>query len=308
MAIPDFQSTMLPLLQFLSDGNEHSNRDILDALENQFDMTEEEQHRLLPSGKQRIFVNRLAWAKSHLKQAGLIASRKRGYFIITDRGMHIISEEKPDAIGINFLMQYPDYVAFRQGKKNGENAPTQESDQSISCEQENTPEEDIERGLSAITEGLKQEIMASILGCSYRFFEQLVIDLLLAMGYGGSRKEAGMLTRKGSDEGIDGIINEDKLGLDTIYVQAKKWTHTVSRPEIQKFSGALQGKRAKKGIYITTSQFSKEAYAFTQNIESKIILIDGDRLAELMIEHHVGVTIVQTFHIQKIDTDYFIEA
>jgi len=219
----------------------------------------------------------------------------------------MIFNERPQQININYLMKFPSFVAFRLGKSNDEQRADQFSSQVDGCTSEKTPEEYIEFGFNSIEQKLKQELMASIKGCSSRFFEKLVVDLVLSMGYGGSRQEAGRLTNKGSDEGIDGIINEDKLGLDVIYVQAKRWENNVSRPEIQKFAGALQGRRAKKGIYITTSFFTKEAHEFVKSIDSKVVLIDGERLAELMVEYNVGVAVVQSFHLKKIDADYFVE-
>lgn len=306
MGIPDFQATMLPLLQYLSDKKEHSNADIYDALGSQFDMSDEEKQEMLPSGKQRVFVNRVAWAKSYLKQAGLVDAVKRGFYKITQPGVDVL-KDNPAKIDINYLMHFPTFVEFRHGK-NGDNAKKEIDEKlSESCFTEKTPEEYIELGINSVNQKLKQELITTIKTCSPLFFEKLVVDLLLSMGYGGSRQEAGRLTNKGSDEGIDGIINEDKLGLDVIYVQAKRWEGSVSRPEIQKFAGALQGKRANKGIYITTSCFTKEAQEFTKSITSKIILIDGDKLSELMVEHDVGVNVVQTFELKKIDTDYFVE-
>lgn len=307
MAIPDFQSIMLPLLVYLSDGNEHTNQEIYDALEKQFGMTDKEKKELLPSGKQRVFINRVAWAKSYLKQAELVEAIKRGHYKITESGKNVALNDRPETIDINYLMKFPKFVSFRQGKANDDQNVSQKAKQHNLFVPEKTPEEYIEFGFNSIDQKLKQEIVSSIKGCSFHFFEKLVIDLLLAMGYGGSRQEAGKLTSKGSDEGIDGIINEDKLGLDVIYVQAKRWESNISRPEIQKFAGALQGKRAKKGIYITTSTFTREAHEFIRSIDSKIVLIDGERLAELMIEHDVGVAIVQTFQIKQINTDYFAE-
>jgi len=300
MAIPDFQTTMLPLLKYLSDEKEHSNADIYGALENQFDMSDEEKQELLPSGKQRIFVNRVAWAKSYLKQAGLVDAVKRGFYKITPIGSKTL-RTNPGKFDVAYLMEFPTFVEFRHGKNNREE---KQLDDYVT---EKTPEEYIELGINSLNQKLKQDILSSVKACSPIFFEKLVIDLLLAMGYGGSRKEAGKLTNKGSDEGIDGIINEDKLGLDVIYIQAKRWDGNISRPEIQKFAGALQGKKANKGIYITTAFFTKESQEFVRSITSKIILIDGDRLSELLIEYDIGVNTVQTFKLKKIDSDYFVE-
>lgn len=299
MPIPDFQSLMLPLLQYLGDNKEHSNQEILEAMEQYFRLTEQEKAELLPSGKQRIYVNRVAWAKSHLKKAGLIQSPGRGLYAITPRGIEEL-ENAPDKLTITYLLRYPEFQAFREGKAIPSTSPETNNENQ-------TPEELIELGHEKIAQDLRLSLLEQIKSCSPRFFEQLVIDLLLEMGYGGSRKEAGTLTQQGADGGIDGIINEDRLGLDVIYVQAKRWECVVGRPEIQKFSGALLGKRAKKGIFITTSGFTKDAVEYAQSIDSRLVLIDGKKLTELMIECNIGVSISQTYTIKKLDSDYFIE-
>ncbi len=301
MAIPDFQSIMRPLLVYLADGKEHSNQEIHEALENVFPMTEGEKLERLPSGRQRVYVNRVAWAMSYLKLAGLLKSPRRSFYKISQRGIEAL-EIFPERITCKELMRYPEYAAWRQGTK--ANGPGSAKDE---CAVESTPEDQIELGVQQVTQRVSKDLLETIKACSPRFFEKLVIDLLLAMGYGSSRREAGQLTSRGSDEGIDGIISEDKLGLDLIYIQAKKWENNVSRPEIQKFAGALQGKRARKGIYITTSTFTRDAEEYAKAIDSKIVLINGLRLAELMLEHGVGVTTIQTFSLKKIDTDYFLE-
>jgi len=297
---------MLPLLQYLSDGKEYSNADIYDGLERQFNMSDEEKKEMLSGGKQRVFSNRLAWAKSHLKQAGLIDVVKRGFYKITPEGDKVL-KTNPEKINVTYLMKFPVFVESRHGKSGGNEKNNLEGEQLRSYTMEKTPEEYIEFGISSLNQKLKQDIILSVKKSSPLFFEKLVIDVLLAMGYGGSRREAGKLTNKGSDEGIDGIINEDKLGLDVIYIQAKKWDGNVSRPEIQKFAGALQGKKANKGIYITTSFFTKEAQEFVKSIASKIVLIDGNRLSELMVEYDIGVNTAQVFKLKKIDGDYFVE-
>jgi restriction system protein len=302
MPIPDFQTCFLPVLQYLADGVERSNQEIYSAMEEEFNLSEIEKNELLPSGKQRVFTNRVAWAKSHLKQAGLLSSPRRGFYQITPQGEQIAKTRK-ERINIAFLNKYDSFVQFRSRKKEDR----KNLDSGEAPPEGRTPEEDIESGMEALNERLKQDLIASLKNCSPRFFEGIVIDLLLAMGYGGSRQEAGRLTGKGSDGGIDGIINEDKLGLDVIYVQAKRWNNAIGRPEVQQFAGALQGNRAKKGIYITTSTFTREAQDFAQNIDSKVILIDGQKMADLMIEHDVGVASVQIFKIKKIDSDYFLE-
>ncbi len=301
MAIPDYQTTMLPLLRFVGDNQEHRFRDVVQTLADEFDLTEEERKELLPSGQQAIFNNRVGWARMYLVKAGLLEATRRGYFKITEQG-HKALAQKPERIDKNFLMQIPDFVKaweLIKGKRKPEKAELVPS--------ETTPEESLESAYQELQEGLASDILQTIQKCPPDFFERLVIDVLIKMGYGGSRKEAGEAMGRAGDGGIDGIIKEDKLGLDIIYVQAKRWESTVGRPEIQKFAGALQGQRAKKGIFLSTSSFSKDAHDYVKNIDSKIILIDGQRLAELMIAHNVGVSTVSAFEIKKIDSDYFEE-
>jgi restriction system protein len=301
MAIPDFQSIMLPLLKLLSDKKERSNQEINLELADSFNLTNDEINQLLPSGIQKIFTNRVAWAKSYLKQALFISSPKRGYSIITDRGLNVL-KEKPDKINIKYLERFPEILEFRK-KSRVEPLPPP----SDGPNEGKTPEEYIEYGFQSVLDDLSKDLLQKIKECPPAFFEKLVIDLLLAMGYGGSRQEAGKVVGKSGDGGIDGIINEDKLGLDSIYIQAKRWEGVVSRPEIQKFAGALLGKQAKKGIFITTSSFTKEALEYASKIDSRIILIDGEYLAKLMIDHDIGVTKIRSYDLKRIDSDYFIE-
>lgn len=296
MAIPDFQSIMLPLLEFLGDRQEKSNQEINDALAEVFQLTEEEINQLLPSGNQKIFANRVAWAKAYLKRASLITSPRRGYALITDRGLTVLTEN-PEK-----LKQFPEYLAFSSLIKDGQNAINIGTNS-----RGTTPEETLELSFQNINETLSKELIIKIKECPPAFFEKLVIDLLLAMGYGGSRQEAGRVVGKSGDGGIDGVINEDKLGLDSIYVQAKRWEGSVSRPTIQQFAGALAGKKAKKGIFITTSSYTKEAQEYVSTIDSRIILIDGEYLAKLMIDHDIGVTKIRSYDLKRIDSDYFIE-
>jgi len=300
MATPDFQSIMLPLLKFSSDGKEHSLSDAVASLIKEFDLSLEEQKELLPSGKQRLFNNRVGWASMYLRKSGLLESPKRGLFNISQRGRETLAKNLPK-IDNKYLEQFPEFIEFKtpkmQSKKRlGKTLP-----------EERSPEEILESAFQELQESLASDILDAIKTCSPGFFERLVVDVLIQMGYGGSRKEAGQAIGGSGDGGIDGIIKEDKLGLDIIYIQAKRWEATVGRPEIQKFSGALLGQRAKKGIFITTSNYSREAIEYVKNIESKIILVDGLRLAELMIEYNVGVSSIASYEICKIDTDYFIE-
>lgn len=304
MGIPDFQSFMLPLLQFTADQQEHSLRETIESLAQAFQLSEQERKELLPSGQQTVFDNRVSWASTHLKKAGLLESTRRSFFKITQRGLDVLSQN-PSRIDIKLLEQFPEFVEFRgSGKKDKEATAGIE----LEANGHQTPEELLEYGYQKIRQDLAQEVLNRVKASSPSFFERLVVELLVKMGYGGSRKDAGEAVGKSGDEGIDGIIKEDRLGLDVIYIQAKKWEGVVSRPEIQKFAGALQGQRAKKGIFITTSSFSNEARDFASRIDSKIVLIDGKQLAQLMIDNDVGVSKVSLYEIKKIDFDYFVDA
>lgn len=301
MAIPAFQDLMLPLLTFVSDSKEHTPREKVEALAEEFSLSEADRQEMLPSGRQATFDNRVAWAKAHMKMAGLLSSPKRGVFRITDRGKDVVNQA-PLRIDIKFLKQFPEYEESRSKKK-------EVDDLSDELEEKTgrTPEESMEVAHRRIKNDLENEILLTIKNCSPRFFEQLVVELIVKMGYDGSRQDAGRAVGKSADGGIDGIIKEDKLGLDNVYIQAKRWENSVSRPEIQKFAGALQGHRARKGIFITTSSFTKGAREYVSGIESKIVLIDGDDLAELMIDFDVGVSTVASYNVKKIDMDYFTE-
>jgi restriction system protein len=301
MAIPDFQSIMLPVLESLADEQVHERREIIDSAANKFEITEEEMEKKYENGRHRVFGSRVSWSLQYLKQAGLIQSPDRAKYQITERGISVL-KEKPQRITAKYLKKFPEFAGYHQGKGKVKAEQGQDSDT-----EQITPQEYIDIGYAKIMKQLAEEILANVLRCSSYFFESLVIDLLLAMGYGGSRQEAGQVTQRGADGGIDGIIKEDRLGLDVIYVQAKRWEAPVGRPEIQKFAGALMGQKAKKGVFITTSTFTQEAVSFSDSIENKIVLIDGKRLAQLMIEHSIGVSIDQSYDIKKIDSDYFLE-
>jgi restriction system protein len=300
MPIPDFQTLMRPLLEHLSDGADHSNQETASVLADQFHLSEDERTQLLPSGKQSLFTNRVAWAKSHLKQAGLVESPRWGVYCITTRGTALLCEVD-GPITMKVLSQFPEYQEFRAKKAVAELDSAKEP----TSADEMTPEEHIEYGYRQIRQKLSIEILDRIKKCPPDFFERLVVDLIVAMGYGGSRADAGRAVGRGGDGGIDGIVKEDRLGLDVIYIQAKRWEGTMGRPEIQKFAGALQGQRARKGIFITTSSFTKEAHEFASFIDTKVILIDGPELAELLIDHGVGVTKGDVYEIKRIDLDYF---
>jgi restriction system protein len=293
---------MLPFLKLLKDGNEHSLREAYQVLPDMMNISEEEKREYLPSGKQPIVHNRIGWARTYLKKAKLITTTRRGHFIITDRGKEVI-QSNPDKIDNDFLMQFPEFQEFKTTR----NDQDEEGTASVKTFDEKNPEELLEYAYEEMNNELAQELLDTIKTASPSFFEKLVLDLLLKMGYGGSRRDAGQSIGRSGDEGIDGIIKEDRFGLDVIYIQAKRWENVIGRPEIQKFAGALQGQRAKKGIFITTSDFTKEAYGFVSNIESKIVLINGETLTKLMIEHNVGVSPVSSYEIKRIDNDYFEE-
>jgi restriction system protein len=301
--IPDFQTLMLPLLELLKDKKEHSANDIVDILAEKFTLSDDEKRELLPSGVDFLFRNRVSWAKTHLKKAGLLEVPKRGFTCINQRGIDVL-KQKPKKITIAFLRNFPEYLEFRNAPM--ENVAAAEYD---AQNKEHTPEEILDGTYQDIRKALSQELLDKIGQLSPPFFERLVVDLLVKMGYGGSVKDAGKTTGKSGDEGIDGVIKEDKLGLDIIYIQAKKWQqgNTVGHPEIQRFVGALAGQGAKKGIFITTSSFTKEALSYAPYNETKIVLIDGLQLAQLMIDYNLGVTVQHTYEIKKVDTDYFEE-
>lgn len=303
MAIPDFQSLMLPLLKVVADGREYRLRDAVELLAEEFHLTDEERQQLLPSGRYPTFDNRIAWAKTYLKKAGLIDQPRRAFFQITERGREVL-KTSPKLINMKFLEQFPEYIAF---KENSDQAEAQQQVAPSIAVQNETPEELIEGGAKTIRKELAEEILQRIKGCPPAFFERLIVELLVKMGYGGTRQDAGRAIGRSGDEGIDGVIHEDRLGLDVIYLQAKRWESVVGRPEIQKFVGALQGQRAKKGVFITTSDFTKEAVEYVRNIDNKVVLINGVLLANLMIDHNVGVSLAATYEIKKIDSDYFLE-
>lgn len=301
--IPDYQSIMLPLLEHISDGKEHKMRNVTEELAIKFGVTEEEQKELLPSGAAPVFYNRTAWAKTYLKKAGLIDSPKQGSVIISKRGLDVL-KDKPSSINVKFLKQFSEFVEFQTVKRDDESEAETNEEQSTQ-----TPEELLETAYQKIRKSLASELINKVVELSPAFFERLVVELLVKMGYGGSIKDAGKAMGKSGDEGIDGTIKEDKLGLDIIYIQAKRWKpgNVVGRPELQKFVGALAGQGAKKGIFITTSNFTKEAIEYTPRNETKIVLIDGEQLAQLMIDYNLGCTPQQTYELKKIDSDYFGE-
>jgi restriction system protein len=301
MTIPDYQSLMLPILNLAADKQEHSLQEATKVLAEQFNLTEAELAEMLPSARKTRFYDRVGWAATYLRKAGLLNATGRGRFQISSRGLDVL-KQAPRQINVEFLSQFDEFIEFRtrRDKEDEEEITPREIDVQ-------TPEEAIEAAYQSLRQTLAEEILQTVKSCSPSFFERLVIDVLVKMGYGGTRKEAGKAIGKSGDGGIDGIINEDRLGLDVIYIQAKKWENSVGRPEIQKFAGALQGQRARKGIFITTSFFTNEAKEFASKIDSKITLIDGETLSQLMIDYNVGINSIVNYELKRIDSDYFIE-
>jgi restriction system protein len=305
MSIPDYQTIMFPLLQFAGDGKEHTMREAIDALAKEFLLTLEEREALVPSGQGLVFDNRVSWARTYMKEAGLLEAPRRGIIHITERGMQVL-QEKPDRIGVNFLNRYEEFRQFRARAQYGK-AGHKKVDEQATRESTATPEEMFATAFEALEQRLASDLLEQVQKASPGFFERLVVQLLVAMGYGGTFKEAAQAVGQSGDEGIDGIINQDRLGLEVVYVQAKRWAATVGRPELQKFVGALAGKNANKGVFITTSSFTAEAQNYAGSVHQKIVLIDGQRLVDLMIEHNVGVSITVTYEIKKVDSDFFVE-
>jgi restriction system protein len=306
MAIPDYQSCMLPLLEFAADGESHRVAEAVEALSARFGLRPEEREELLPSGTQYVISNRVGWARTYLKKAGLLADPKRSHLQITDRGREVLAS-RPEKIDVAYLSRFEEFNEFRLKSSKRDEPKGQADAAEADPSAYSTPEEALEYGYQKLSENLADELRERIMSASPAFFERLVVELLVKMGYGGSLKEAASVVGKSGDAGIDGIIKEDRLGLDAIYVQAKRWESVVGRPEIQKFAGALLGQKARKGIFITTSAFTKEAYDYVQGIDAKIVLIDGGRLTSLMIEHDLGISLVRTYAIKRLDSDYFEE-
>lgn len=304
MPVPDFQSFLLPVLTLAGYGREHSLAEAREVLARQFHLSAEDRNEMLPSGRQRRFDNRVAWAKVYLEQAGLISTPRRAHFLISDRGRQLLAE-RPQRIDTPLLERYEEFREFRTASRRAEGAPVSPIPPSESHVA--TPEERLEQSYQSIRAELVSEILARVKASSPEFFEGLVVEVLLKMGYGRSRAEARRAIGRSGDEGIDGIISEDRLGLDTIYIQAKRWDGTVGRPGIQKFVGALHGKRARKGVFITTGSFSADEKDYVAHIDPRVVLIDGRQLAEYMIDLNLGVTPKATYELKRIDSDYWSE-
>jgi restriction system protein len=308
MAVPDYQSLMLPLLRFAGEKkDETSTGEAVEVLAKEFGLTDEDIKEMLPSGIQSTLVNRVGWASTYMKKAGLLEATRRGYYRITSRGQELLKKQ-PKAINVKLLKQYPEFFEFQQlkGTRSGGKGSLSVGAPDIS---KATPSETLETAYENLRDELADELLARLKKSSPPFFERAVVELLVKMGYGGSRADAGKAIGKSGDGGIDGIIKEDRLGLDVVYIQAKRWdNNSVGRPDVMQFAGALQAQKANKGIFITTSRFTDDARSYVSQIGSKIVLIDGEQLTNLMIENDVGVSTVSLYPVKKIDTDYFDES
>ena len=305
MPIPDYQTLMLPVLRSVADEREHRVSAIIETLASEFGLSDGERQELLPSGRQSTFSNRVHWAKTYLSQAGLLAPTRRAHFKITARGISAL-QAGPQRIDVAYLLQFPEFVAFRErAKTDGTRQATAEDLAPITVAQ--TPDEVLSDTIRQIETTLRSELLDRILGAPPRFFESVIVALLLAMGYGGSRQDAGQVIGRSGDGGLDGVIDQDALGLDRVYIQAKRYAvaNAVSEPEVRAFSGSLGAAKASKGIFVTTSYFTQPAILFAEKHPFRIVLIDGEQLTGLMVAHNVGARIDQTFHIKKVDEDFF---
>ena len=309
MAIPDYQTLMLPVLKVAGDGQEHRMSNVVNELAREFGLTEEERQQLLPSGRAPAFANRVHWARFYLIQAGLLEATKRAHVKITDRGRKALAEG-PVRIDTGYLSQFPEFIQFRErSRAPGSTESANVADVPSVALPAETPDELLRSTVRQIETALRKELLDRILAAPPAFFEGLIVALLLAMGYGGSREEAGRIVGRSGDGGIDGVIDQDALGLDRVYVQAKRYfaENPVSEPEIRAFSGSLGAAKANKGVFVTTSYFTQPAQNFAERHPFKIVLIDGERLASLMIRHNVGVRIDETLYLKKMDEDFFVE-
>jgi len=296
--IPKFNVVMLPVLKVCADGEIHSNAEVLEKMILHFKLSPEQIEERLPSGTQTVIYNRTQWAITYLRKAKLIENVKRSEFKITPRGQDVL-KEKPTEINVKYLKKFDEFKLFQEVDK------SPDEDEQVFTEQ--TPTDVLANAYKQINSSLKAEIIDRLLKVHPFKFEDIVVRVLINLGYGGSFEEAGKALRRPGDEGIDGIINEDRLGLDVIYVQAKRYAieNKVGRPAVQEFCGALMGKKAKKGIFMTTSNFTREAEDYVKNIDAKIILVNGEQLAQYMIETNSGVETETSYFIKKLNLDFF---
>lgn len=311
MACPDFQQSMLPILQVLSDQQEHALSEIRELVAGHMHLTDADRSERVASGRKLAYQDRCNLACTYLRQAGLITWVRRATYALAPRGGKVLST-RPARIDLRFLRQFPEFVQWMSSTRITDDSDTPDANNNAAdlAEVSATPEEQIEAGYTALRRSVESELITKILAASPAFFENLVVELLVAMGYGGSRVDAGHALGRSGDGGLDGIIKEDKLGLDAIYIQAKRWDpakHKVSRPDVQAFAGSLEGARARKGVFITTSAFSSEAHDYVARIEKKIILIDGPHLARLLFDHNVGVRAKDVYEVKEVDEEYFLD-
>jgi restriction system protein len=300
---------MLPLLAFGADGNEKNIRDAIEIISQQAGLTDEERNRIVPSGGQTVVSNRIHWARTYLDKAGALVRTRRAHFRVTDRGLSLL-EKYPNGIDAKILHQFPEFVAFKAPETEGEGAGQETAADTSSIEHSATPDERVTSAISEINEKLESELLARIAENSPTFFERLVVDLIVAMGYGGSKEHVVQRVKTTGDEGIDGIVNEDPLGLDVVYVQAKRYAsdQTIGRDKIQQFAGALVGQGAGKGVFFATCGYSKAAIEYAHRVPQKIILINGSDLARLLIKYGVGVRTEREIILKRLDLDYFEES
>lgn len=299
MSIPDYQTLMLPLLKLAPDGSEHTAAEATAHLSNLFELTPEERTQKLPKRNEPLMRNRVGWARTYLKKAGLLEYPRRGVFRITGRGRRVI-QQHPDTLDSGYLARFSDFNQWMDASRRGTRKPTNDQPNVT-----RTPTEILDEVMEELDGQVAVDLIQRAKSGSPEFFEQLVVDLLVKMGYGGNHQDAAKAVGRSGDGGIDGVIKQDALGLDVIYVQAKRWEGTVGRPDIQKFVGALEGKRARKGVFLTTGTFSNEALDYARSVSTTIVLVDGDQLGKLMLQHDLGVTTVQHYQLKQVDTDYF---
>lgn len=300
--IPDYQTLMRPVLEGAMDGEVRIS-DIVEQLASKFELTDEERNELLPSGKQTRFSNRVNWAKSYLKQAGLVKATKRAHFVITERGREALADKSAD-INRSYLSRFPEFQEFQSRFRGNETDPVTVSHVD---EPSITPDEVLRAAHKSINAALSAELLDRVREASPVFFENLIVELLLAMGYGGTSEDAGRALGKSGDDGIDGVIDQDPLGVDQIYVQAKRYSegNNIGAGAIRDFFGALSLKKAQKGIFVTTSSFSQSAVETARALSSRIVLIDGAQLAKLLIRYNIGCRDEEILHVKKIDEDFF---
>ncbi len=303
MALPDYQTLMKPILEALADGNPLTRRELLGKLESRFQLTDEEKARLTPSGRAPLFTTRVSWAVAYLKKAGLIAAPQRGSYQITQRGKEVL-KQNPEPLDVNFLMQFEEFKVFIEQSRAGSTSALPERETPIA---KATPSETLEQAYQELRAAVISELVEKIREVPPKAFERLVVDVLVKIGYGGMNENAGMVVGGPGDEGIDGIIRLDPLGLEQIYLQVKQRTDKVGRPQVSEFVGALQGKGASKGIFVTSSEFTKEAQEYAARLNVKVVLIDGRKLAELMFDYGIGMAVVAQYQVKRIDSDYFAE-